>query len=154
MISLVFICIIKISTIELRVLPPTKQWDQARKIQLERKWSILCIKYCSLKKGFWVLFFDKISWVWSFAWTEAMMVNEWLNNHKPRNYRLQLMFCIFFFSLELIFFSFSSFLGAGFVLYYSCVSCLPVFDSMHQHLLLINGPILLYFKTTEVKVSR
>lgn len=31
-ISLVFICIIKISTIELWVLPPTKQQDQARKV--------------------------------------------------------------------------------------------------------------------------
>lgn len=82
------------------------------------------------------------------------MVNEWLHNHKPTNYRLQLMFGIFFFSLELIFFSFSSFLGAGCVLYYSCVSCLPVFDSMHQPLLLFNGPIMLYLRTTEVKVSR
>lgn len=35
-----------------------------------------------------------------------MMVNQWLNNHKLRNYRLQLMSCIVFFSQELVFFIF------------------------------------------------
>lgn len=63
------------------------------------------------------------------------------------------MFCIFFFSLELILFSFSLFLDAGFVLYSSCVSFLPVFDSMHQHVLMFDVLIMLYSILEQLKLK-